>query len=401
MINLRELYEKKQDCCGCELCAEVCPFGVLTMKPDVDGFLYPAISSIDKCVDCKRCVKVCPMKSTCVQPKRLIKGYGGHAIDETDVRRSSSGGLSAVLGRCFINKGGVVYGVRYSEDFHSSRYSKAEAVEELDLFRTSKYFQARKGNIYEQVKYDLNHSINVLFVGLSCEIAALYNYLGRDYDNLFTVSLICHGVTSPLAHDQFCSNIERNANSIIDSLSLRHKINGWKPYYIKGSFANKSEYLKPFVSTDYEMAFKYLKRPSCSHCRYKLLNKEFGLKADLLIGDYHSQKQSDPFYNRWGASLFYVCSKKGELLLLDLSDFYFSEVKIAGKEWTSPAISIPTKKLLFHNLYARRYRKYGLKKASETFLIRFAYKIIQPRIKEFHLAIRMIQIRLFHKVYIW
>lgn len=401
MIKTKDLYISKKECCGCEQCTIVCPRGVLDMKPDDEGFLYPSIENADRCIDCKRCITICPLKSTVVPPRKLIKGFGGHASDEANIKKSASGGLSYALGRIFIESGGVVYGVRYSEDFHSAGYSRATTVKELGGFRTSKYFQAIKGNVFKQVKNDLKESKKVLFVGLSCEIAALYNFLSRDYDGLYTVSLICHGVTSPQVQMEFCEKIEKEAGSSIKSFSVRHKIDGWKPYYIKAVFENGEEYLKPFVATVYESAFKYLKRPSCSNCKFKLLNRNFGLKADLLIGDYHSQKPSDSFYNKWGTSLFYVCSPKGMELTTKLDDFDFSEVNIKGKEWTSPAISVPTKKLLFHTVFSSCYKKSGLEKASNQFVIKFASKYIQLKIKKTHQFMRKVQIRLFHRVYIW
>lgn len=401
MIKLQELYAQKQDCCGCELCSVVCPRNVLTMKPDDEGFLYPSILNIDNCVDCKMCIGVCPMKTSSVPPKNLIKGYGGHAKDESDIRKSSSGGLSTAIGLWFLKNGGVVYGVRYSEDFHSARYSRATTIEELELFRTSKYFQARKGDVFKQVKLDLNESKKVLFVGLSCEIAALLNYLGRSYDNLFTVALICHGVTSPEVHNQFCKNLEKDAGSAITSFSVRHKKDGWKPYYIKADFTNGNEYLKTFVSTDYEIAFKYLKRPSCSNCQFKLLNKKFGIMADMIIGDFHGQKSSDPFYNKWGASQFYTCTMKGEELRANLGDFLQTEITVAGKVWSQPVLCVPTKKMLFNGLYSKYFQHNGLIKASNSIVIKISYKHLQPIIKNYYSFMRKLQIKLFHKIYKW
>lgn len=401
MIKQQDLYDKKQNCCGCEQCSSVCAHGVLAMMPDAEGFLYPSIVNANNCVDCKRCINVCPIKSSTVPPSHLLKGFGGHALDEIDIKNSSSGGFSTILGRYFINNGGVVYGVRYSEDYHSARYSRAASTEDLELFRTSKYFQAIKGDIFKQVKRDLISSLNVLFVGLPCEIAALHKFLSHRYDNLYVVSLICHGVTSPKAHDEFCSDLEKSAGSAIKSFSVRYKLKGFKPYYIKATYSNDREYLKPFVFTDYEMAFKYLKRPSCSHCKFKLLNKDFGIQADLIIGDFHGQKPSDSFYNKWGSSVFYACSLKGETLLSKLEGFEYSEINISGKEWSSPVLSAPTKTLLFHNLFSSYFTKYGLKKASNAPSIKFAYKFIQPKIKKGHSYLQRVQVRLFHKVYIW
>ena len=55
------LYQKKEDCCGCGACLQICPVQAIQMKEDVEGFEYPEISE-EKCRRCKFCQKVCPMK---------------------------------------------------------------------------------------------------------------------------------------------------------------------------------------------------------------------------------------------------------------------------------------------------------------------------------------------------
>jgi ferredoxin len=36
----------KEDCCGCGACKAVCPLGIIKMKQDEEGFLYPEIKKI-------------------------------------------------------------------------------------------------------------------------------------------------------------------------------------------------------------------------------------------------------------------------------------------------------------------------------------------------------------------
>lgn len=59
--NLPELYEKKENCCGCSACFAVCPVRAIVMEPDEEGFLYPAVDAL-KCIGCYRCLKVCSFK---------------------------------------------------------------------------------------------------------------------------------------------------------------------------------------------------------------------------------------------------------------------------------------------------------------------------------------------------
>lgn len=55
------LYKEKQECCGCTACYVVCPKEAITMQPDEEGFLYPAVDK-EKCVKCYACLKVCVFK---------------------------------------------------------------------------------------------------------------------------------------------------------------------------------------------------------------------------------------------------------------------------------------------------------------------------------------------------
>lgn len=65
----------------------------------------------------------------------------------------------------------------------------------------------------------------------------------------------------------------------------------------------------------YEIAFQYLKRPSCSSCRYKLGDQEFGLVSDLTLGDFHAVEKNMLQYSPWGVSQASVQSEKGEYLI--------------------------------------------------------------------------------------
>ena len=46
--------EKKEDCCGCTACANICPKQAITMKPDPEGFLYPVVNE-ENCINCGVC----------------------------------------------------------------------------------------------------------------------------------------------------------------------------------------------------------------------------------------------------------------------------------------------------------------------------------------------------------
>ena len=56
MINIIE----KKDCCGCGLCASICPKHCIEMVEDEEGFVYPKVNE-DLCINCGLCSYICPV----------------------------------------------------------------------------------------------------------------------------------------------------------------------------------------------------------------------------------------------------------------------------------------------------------------------------------------------------
>lgn len=60
--DIPNLYDNKEDCCGCTACYAICPEKAIEMREDEEGFLYPYIDS-EICVHCGICIKVCPVRN--------------------------------------------------------------------------------------------------------------------------------------------------------------------------------------------------------------------------------------------------------------------------------------------------------------------------------------------------
>lgn len=320
-----QLYQKKNECCGCEACANACPKGIIEMAADAEGFLYPKVTNPDKCINCHRCEKVCPIKNAAEVPGFEERAIAGYSLSQDEIKASASGSLGTAIAKGFINQGGVVYGVAYTDDYLGVEYRRASTLGELEQFRTSKYVQSRKKDVFIRVKSDLDEGKKVLFIGLPCDSYALQLYLNKKYDNLYVCALICHGPTSQLVHKQYVQQLIDDQKCGVDEFSVRYKKEGWKPYYIRAKFKNGYEHLEKFAESTYGIAFLYMKRASCNSCQIKRSK----IHSDITIGDYHlaSGGQFKP-YNKDGVSSAFVHTEKGSFLVSIADNFLIEEIPV-------------------------------------------------------------------------
>ena len=107
-----------------------------------------------------------------------MRAISGYLKNSRELYHSTSGGLSTALAQAMIDAGGIVYGVRYTEDFYSAQYVRIQSHATIKLVQGTKYIRANPilangGNVYLSCCDDLSNDKNVLFVGLPCEIFTL------------------------------------------------------------------------------------------------------------------------------------------------------------------------------------------------------------------------------------
>lgn len=305
MIKITE----KHNCCGCNACVQKCPKQCIFMHEDEEGFLYPQVDET-LCIDCGLCEKVCPAinQGDIRQP---IEVYAAKNPDEEIRRQSSSGGIFTMLAERTIDNGGVVFGSGFDKNW-TVEHQYAETKERLAAFRGSKYVQSRIGDSFKQAEVFLKQGREVLFSGTPCQIAGLKLFLHKEYANLLTVDLICHGVPSPKIWHEYLESLRL---SNIGYISHKDKSTGWREYSITiKDTVGKTLFTEKAGKNKYIMAFSsnLTLRPSCFLCPAK--SGKSG--ADITLADYwgveHFVPQMD---DNKGTSFVCANTEKGHTLI--------------------------------------------------------------------------------------
>ena len=317
----------KEYCNGCEACANICPKDCISFFQNEEGFYYPQIND-SRCIDCKQCEKICPLISDRLKFREIeyndTIAYGIYHRDAKKVIKSSSGGLAEAIAENQIQQNGKVCGVLYQNNFRDVEYFIVDSMESFAPMRGSKYVLARKKMIYRKIKQELQKGCPVTFIGLPCEIGGLYAFLGKNYENLSTVELICAGTGSYKVHQDFLDLLEKQYSSSIKSFTYRHKKIGWVPYFVQCEFENGKRYKKSYSYSEVGIGITKFKRPSCFHCNFKGKRRI----ADITIGDFWTLSPNHPSYNHWGTSVAFARTTRGNGLLKKMSNIVLYPVEI-------------------------------------------------------------------------
>lgn len=376
MINIID----KANCCGCNACTQRCPKQCISMKEDEQGFLYPVIDIIT-CINCGLCQKVCPMLNPSA-PKSPLHVFGAKNKNEEQRLKSSSGGIFILLAEYIIKQGGVVFGAKFNQNWEIE-HCYAETIEELQPLMRSKYVQSNIGNTYKEAEQFLKQGRQVMFVGSSCQIVGLKRFLRKEYNNLFAIDFVCHGVPSPGVWRKYLEEIKSSQSEtaekkttlsftlkskpVITGINFREKQNGgysWKKFgfeikskspskhdkntVLKSEIFNENIFMKGFLLNLYL-------RPSC----YKCTAKNGASESDLTVADFWGIQNYHPeFDDDKGVSAVFVHTEKGKNIIKELNqqmETITSDMKevITSNSSYLQSVSIPKKYSLFWKTYKK------------------------------------------------
>lgn len=285
------------------------------MVEDYEGFLYPYIDK-DACIDCGLCEKACPIiHAEKADNPHEQNGYLLQHKDEQIRHESTSGGAFTAIATWVLKQGGVVFGAGYKKDTFIVEHQAVERIEDLAIFRNSKYVQSRIGNTYQQTLKELKTDRWVCFSGTPCQIEGLRSYLrGREYEKLVYVDLVCRGIPSPRILSLYIEAQQSLICGKFNNVLFRDKYYGY--HYSSFSIYNedpKKNYHKGVDTNPYLRAFfaNLSDRPSCYDCRFKKRYR----KSDLTIWDCFPIEKFTKEMDGKGTTRVLVQSSKGQMIM--------------------------------------------------------------------------------------
>lgn len=315
------------ECTGCYACVSACKHDCIKMEEDELGAIHPSVDE-NKCVNCGACRKVCP-NNVSFDFKYPSACYASWITDKEKRRICASGGIGTTMSEYVIRNGGVVFGSRYNESLVPI-ITFTERLEELEHFKGSRYVQSLVGNdTYKQVKNFLLDDRQVLFIGTPCQIAGLKSFLRKEYQNLITVDLICHGV---------CPT--RYFTEEVDYLSNKFKLKDISDARFRGNDGNNYRLTlwnkarrKLFPRDNYREKLLRLSesqqfyiwgfllgvtlRENCYACKYARPERI----SDITIGDFIGLGKEVPFdYPKANVSSVTINTEKGNAFYKSVSE---------------------------------------------------------------------------------
>lgn len=344
-------------CCGCGLCAALCPKQAIAMKENAEGFLCPDVDG-ERCISCGLCQKQCPVENSPKRqlPRQVLAVKHGNLEDR---KKSTSGGMFGLLSDWVLESGGVVYGAAFDEGWNV-RHIRAADTAGRDAMRGSKYVQSDMTMVYDALAQDLKAGRRVLFTGTPCQCAAVRRLAETkqlDSDLLLLAELICEGVNSPAFFRDYLGFVAKG--SPVTAVAFRSKEQGWKcPTFrveTEGAVYSHAYKTEPFCQC-FEGSLIF--REACHLCPHA--RSERG--ADITMGDFWAYRQlPEGFADDHGVSMVLVNTDAGAQAWEQVRggcDFWESDLETALSKQTM--LKRPVWRNRDREAFWQCYEKHGL-----------------------------------------
>lgn len=351
----------KEECTLCQACSEICPKKCIEYKEEFYSFLYPVIDH-KKCINCNLCEKVCPILNPLDVKESKKEIFASKILDEKVREKSSSGGIFSAIAEKTLNENGAVCGVKFDAEFNTV-HQLVSKLDDLDDLRGSKYVQSYTNDSYKDIKKALIQNQKVLFSGCPCQVAGLKKFLNREYENLLTIDLICHGIPSQKLFEEYRGMLEKKYRSKIIEFKFREKSKGWHNSSVRATFENGKVYTKVITEDAYMRGyFKNMTvKPACHKCNFR----NFKCGSDITLGDFWGAEiEAKNIDDDKGLSLVICNSSAGLKAIENLSsDIYLENVDFDKATFYNQSLFSSFKANPLKDDFFEYGNKYGYNKA--------------------------------------
>ncbi len=296
-------------CSGCGACEQICPVNAIKLQENNEGFLFPAIDK-NKCINCNKCENVCQIgKENKILKNTNRKYFAAYKKNLEERLKCSSGGIADEIAKYITSIGGYLCAAAFKDN--ELKHIITDNYDDFKYMRGSKYIQSKLGNSFKKIESLLKEDKIVAFIGTPCQVAGLKLYLGKDYKNLYTIDIICHGIPPLKLFNKFLQ--ENNIDNLIGDESIinfRDKRLGWNKPVLSIKNGKNEIYSSSLKENFYSIFFgkNISLRKSCYKCPYSQTKR----CSDITVGDYWGierlVKESD---NSAGYSIISVKSNGG------------------------------------------------------------------------------------------
>lgn len=369
-------YEK---CAGCGACVQSCPKHCISWATKEFDFRYPEIDKTT-CINCSLCEKVCPINKELKAPIAQ-KAYAAVHKDLGVLKKSTSGGAFTALADTIFNRGGVVYGVAML----GGMQVKHIRVEDRTVFyklRSSKYVQSDTGTTYRMVEQDLKTGKVVLYSGTPCQIDGLKCFLRKEYENLYTADIVCHGVGSQAYFDKYMEFAKERYGEIKELRFRSKEYAGWSCGGGVVVVSASNSKIIPYRDFDNYYYSYFLSgdiyRKCCYSCKYANTNRV----GDFSLGDYWGVEALHlPLKTENGCSLVLVNSKKAFELFKEMNDLEYVETSVEDSTRQNKQLKTPSNQPVDREKRIREYKNLSAKAIQKIYLKEHKKYVLKGAIK--------------------